>query len=209
MRRFLAALFLCLIATGVAEAKPRRHVEPIQKVECSDPNGHYRCGGGDFTGRNWDWSGENWDSPKARTSSHHPNSGVKGKRRTREPMTGREVVRHEGGFDLIARARAYIGTNPTGWSRVWCGRFMAMIAPEAARRIHNPNFARDWARLPHVSPHVGAIAVLARGRRGGHVGVVTGFDDRGNPRIVSGNHNRRVGEGIYPRSRVIAYVSAS
>jgi uncharacterized protein (TIGR02594 family) len=83
-----------------------------------------------------------------------------------------------------------------------------MIAPSAAARIRNPNMARDWAELPHVGPSVGAIAVLSR-KHGGHVGVVSGFDPNGNPIIVSGNHNRWVGEAAYPRSRVIAYVSAS
>lgn len=106
---------------------------------------------------------------------------------------------------LVARAEAYKGSNPTGWGRVWCGRFMAMIAPTAAAKVRNPNMARDWATLPHISPRVGAIAVLRRGK-GGHVGVVTGFDEAGNPTIISGNHNRVVGEGTYPRSRVIAYV---
>ena len=46
----------------------------------------------------------------------------------------------------------------------------------------------------------------ARGRDGGHVGVVQGVDRHGNPIIVSGNHGHRVGVGTYPRSRVIAYV---
>lgn len=110
---------------------------------------------------------------------------------------------------LVDRARQFMGGNPTGWSRVWCGRFMAMIAPNAAARIRNPNLARDWATLPQISPQVGAVAVLSRGRRGGHVGVVTGFTAGGDPIIVSGNHGRRVGEGVYSRSRVIAYVSAS
>jgi len=109
---------------------------------------------------------------------------------------------------LIDRARKYLGTNPTGWARVWCGRFMALIAPDLARRVPNPNWARDWARLPHVKPRVGAIVVLTR-RGGGHVGVVSGFDRRGNPVVVSGNHNRRVAESVYPKSRVVAYVSAS
>ena len=107
---------------------------------------------------------------------------------------------------LVDRARSYIGTNPTGWRHVWCGRFMAMVAPDAAARVRNPNLARAWASLPHTSPHVGAIAVLSRGRRGGHVGVVSGFDARGNPIIISGNHGRSVGEGVYRASRVIAYV---
>lgn len=108
---------------------------------------------------------------------------------------------------LVEKARAFLGTNPTGWSRVWCGRFMAMIAPELAAKVSNPNLARAWASLPRAAPQVGAIVVLARGKGGGHIGVVSGFDDNGNPRVVSGNHNRRVAESVYPKSRVIAYVS--
>lgn len=109
---------------------------------------------------------------------------------------------------LVAKARSYIGTNPTGWRSLWCGRFMAIVAPAAARRVRNPNMARDWAQLPHVSAQVGSIVVLTRGPTGGHVGVVSGFDAGGNPKVISGNHNRIVAEAIYPKSRVIAYVAA-
>lgn len=107
---------------------------------------------------------------------------------------------------LVNIARSYMGTNPTGWSRVWCGRFMAMIAPEAARRVRNPNWARDWVEAGYNSRNcqVGSIAVLSRGR-GGHVGVVSGCTAYG-PQIVSGNHGRRVGEGVYSERRVLAYV---
>lgn len=107
---------------------------------------------------------------------------------------------------LVDRARRYMGTNPTGWSSLWCGRFMAMIAPNAAARVRNPNMARDWATLPRVSAQVGAIVVLSRGRSGGHVGVVTSIDANGNPTVVSGNHGGKVGEGVYPKGRVLAYV---
>jgi uncharacterized protein (TIGR02594 family) len=55
-------------------------------------------------------------------------------------------------------------------------------------------------------PQVGAIAVMSRGGRGGHVGVVSGVDAKGNPIIVSGNHGRKVAEAVYPRGRVYAYV---
>src|SRR5690606_33145308 len=58
-----------------------------------------------------------------------------------------------------------------------------------------------------AKPEVGAIAVLTRGKRGGHVGVVSGVDANGNPVIISGNHNGRVGVAVYPRSRVVAYVT--
>ena len=47
---------------------------------------------------------------------------------------------------------------------------------------------------------------MSRGRRGGHVGVVSGIDANGNPIVVSGNHGRRVAESVYPRGRVYAYV---
>ena len=114
--------------------------------------------------------------------------------------------------DLSSRARAYVGTNPTGWRSVWCGRFMAMIAPGAAARISNPNAARSWAELPATSARVGAIAVMSRGRcrsNGfcpGHVGVVSGFQN-GNPIIISGNNAGRVREAPYPASGVLKYVS--
>lgn len=110
--------------------------------------------------------------------------------------------------DLVSRARAYMGTNPTGWRHVWCGRFMAMIAPTAASHVRNPNLAKAWLALRHTSGSVGDIAVLGR-RGGGHVGVVTGFDSAGNPVIVSGNHGHRVGEGVYARGRVLAFVSSA
>jgi hypothetical protein len=47
---------------------------------------------------------------------------------------------------------------------------------------------------------------MTRRGGGGHVGVVSGIDRRGNPIVVSGNHGRRVAESVYPRSRVYAYV---
>jgi formylmethanofuran dehydrogenase subunit C len=47
---------------------------------------------------------------------------------------------------------------------------------------------------------------MTRGPNGGHVGVVSGIHPSGNPIIISGNHNRRVGVGIYPRGRIYAYV---
>jgi hypothetical protein len=36
--------------------------------------------------------------------------------------------------------------------------------------------------------------------------VVSGIDPHGNPVIISGNHGHRVGEAVYARARVIAYV---
>jgi hypothetical protein len=42
-------------------------------------------------------------------------------------------------------------------------------------------------------------------RGGGHVGVVSGIDANGDPIVISGNHNRKVAEAVYPRHRVYAY----
>jgi uncharacterized protein (TIGR02594 family) len=65
------------------------------------------------------------------------------------------------------------------------------------------SFARYGNRVS--GPQVGAIAVMSR-RGGGHVGVVSGIDAKGNPIIISGNHGHRVAEATYSRGRVYAYV---
>lgn len=112
------------------------------------------------------------------------------------------------GSALVAEARKYMGTNPTDRKRLWCATFMNFILAKLGYTGTHSDAAKsfvDYGRRIN-RPEIGAIAVLTRGRRGGHVGVVSGIDAHGNPIIISGNHNRRVGIGIYPRSRVIAYV---
>jgi uncharacterized protein (TIGR02594 family) len=114
-----------------------------------------------------------------------------------------------GGFtsnDLVAEARKYIGTNPTGRGSLWCGAFMDLVL----KRTGHPGGGNLALGYEHygtrvAGPQVGAIAVMGR-RGGGHVGVVSGIDANGNPIIVSGNHNHTVAESVYPRSRIAAYV---
>ena len=112
---------------------------------------------------------------------------------------------------LVSEARKYMGTNPTSRSRLWCATFMNMVLAKAGYSGTNSDAAKSFAQYGHRidEPRVGAIAVLTRGKNGGHVGVVSGVDNHGNPIIISGNHGKRVGEAIYPRSRVIAYVMPS
>lgn len=114
------------------------------------------------------------------------------------------------GPDLVAAALRFLGTNPGGWKHptLWCAEFMGRIAPHAARRIRNPNFARNWAHLPRVEPRRGAIAVLTRGRHGGHIGVILQVKKNGDLVVVSGNYGRKVGTGTYSRRRLIAAVQA-
>ena len=116
-----------------------------------------------------------------------------------------------GNSSLVAEARRYIGGNPTGRSRLWCARFMNMVLERSGHRGTGSDMASSFARYgQRVSgPQVGAIAVMSRGKRGGHVGVVTGVDASGNPIVVSGNHSRRVAESVYSKSRIYAYVMPS
>ena len=109
---------------------------------------------------------------------------------------------------LVAEARKYMGTNPTDRKRLWCATFMNFVLAKLGYAGTNSDAAKSFAYYGQriSAPRIGAIAVLTRGKRGGHVGVVSGVDPHGNPIIISGNHNDRVGEGVYPRSRVIAYV---
>src|SRR5665647_1397924 len=112
---------------------------------------------------------------------------------------------------LVSEARKYMGTNPTDRKRLWCATFMNMVLAKVGYSGTNSDAAKSFAQYGHriSEPKVGAIAVLTRGKRGGHVGVVSGIDAQGNPVIISGNHNRSVGESVYPRARVIAYVMPS
>ena len=109
---------------------------------------------------------------------------------------------------VVAEARRWIGTNPTDMDRLWCARFMNFVLQRAGYRGTGSNLASSFATYGHRvgGPQVGAIAVMSRGKGGGHVGVVSGIDRSGNPIIISGNHNKRVGEGVYSRGRIYAYV---
>jgi uncharacterized protein (TIGR02594 family) len=119
-----------------------------------------------------------------------------------------------GGFGssgLVAEAKRYIGGNPTGRGRLWCARFMNMVLEKSGHRGTGSDMARSFASYGQriSGPQVGAIAVMSRGRRGGHVGVVSGIDASGNPIVVSGNHGHRVAESVYSKSRIYAYVMPS
>jgi uncharacterized protein (TIGR02594 family) len=137
------------------------------------------------------------------------------RRERRRPLqTASDAMAMSGGMSfgdtsLVAEARRWIGGNPTGRSSLWCGNFMNYVLNRTGHRTSSSNMARSFASYGHrlPGPQIGAIAVMSRGRGGGHVGVVSGIDANGNPIIISGNHGHRVGEGVYPRGRIYAYVS--
>lgn len=113
------------------------------------------------------------------------------------------------GSSVVAEARRWIGTNPTGRKSLWCARFMNFVLKRAGYSGTSSDMANSFASYGRrlSGPKVGAIAVMTRGRGGGHVGVVSGFDSRGNPIVISGNHSHRVAEAVYSRSRIYAYVA--
>jgi len=116
-----------------------------------------------------------------------------------------------GGTSLVAQARQYVGATASQLgvpSSLWCADFMNLVLRKSGQQGTGSRMAASFASYGRriSGPQVGAIAVLSRGKRGGHVGVVSGIDANGNPIIISGNHNKRVAEAAYPRGRVYAYV---
>ncbi|MCP3463653.1 MULTISPECIES: TIGR02594 family protein [unclassified Bradyrhizobium] len=112
-----------------------------------------------------------------------------------------------GGSGLVSEARRYLGGNPTGRGSLWCARFMNMVLEHTGHKGSGSDMASSFAHYgTRVSgPQVGAIAVMSRGR-GGHVGIITGIDAKGNPIMISGNNGNRVREAPISRGRIYAYV---
>jgi uncharacterized protein (TIGR02594 family) len=146
------------------------------------------------------WGGELAD----RQSAERP-----ARRKVRVASLGNGVygAGHSSGSDVVAEARRWIGSNPTGWAHVWCGRFMNFVLERTGRRGTGSNLALSFAHYGRrvSGPQIGAIAVMGRSG-GGHVGVVSGIDPHGNPILISGNHGHQVAEAVYPRGRIFAYV---
>jgi len=84
---------------------------------------------------------------------------------------------------------------------------MNMVLHQAGYRGTGSDAARSFASYGRrvSGPRVGAIAVMAR-RGGGHVGIVSGIDRKGNPIVISGNYGHRVAESSISRGRIYAYV---
>jgi uncharacterized protein (TIGR02594 family) len=110
--------------------------------------------------------------------------------------------------NVVTEARRYLGGNPTGRGSLWCARFMNMVLQHTGHRGTGSDMANSFAQYgQRVSgPQVGAIAVMGRGRGGGHVGIITGIDASGNPIMISGNNGNRVREAPISRGRIYAYV---
>jgi uncharacterized protein (TIGR02594 family) len=82
-----------------------------------------------------------------------------------------------------------------------------MVLQKTGHHGTGSDMASSFAHYGHrvSGPEVGAIAVMGR-RGGGHVGIITGIDARGNPIMISGNNGNRVREAPISRGRIYAYV---
>jgi uncharacterized protein (TIGR02594 family) len=108
----------------------------------------------------------------------------------------------------ISIARGYTGTNPTSRKSLWCADFLNLVLQRSGMKGTSSSMAGSFASYGQriSGPRVGAIAVISRGKSAGHVGIVTGIDGKGNPILISGNHNNTVAEAPYPAGSVMAYV---
>ena len=153
-------------------------------------------------------------APRPRPPAAGPGSvpqapvAAKGKRRGHPEATAiTPTGPGSGAYALVAEARRYLGKpNPTSLKELWCGAFVDLVLKRLGYK-GGGNLASAYARYgTRVSgPQIGAIAVMTR-VGGGHVGIVSGFDAKGRPIIISGNHQRRVAEVVYPAGRIYAYV---
>jgi uncharacterized protein (TIGR02594 family) len=112
-----------------------------------------------------------------------------------------------GSSGIVSEARRYLGGNPTGRGRLWCARFANMVLQHSGYKGTGSDMAASFAHYGQriSGPQVGAIAVMGR-RGGGHVGIITGIDAKGNPIMISGNNGNRVREAPISRGRIYAYV---
>ena len=105
--------------------------------------------------------------------------------------------------NLIHKASRYMGATAKdlGLPRnLWCADFMNMILGGSDRRAIS--YVNRGSKAHYGC--VNCVAVTTR-KGGAHVGIVSGYDENGDPIIISGNHNKRVGVATYNRQRVIAY----
>ena len=102
--------------------------------------------------------------------------------------------RHHHGHHVYETGR------PAGCPHAWCGCWARIQKGINDVRL---NLAAAWKHVGTPAAHgcIDCIAVIGNH----HVGIVKGYDAKGNVILLSGNHGHKVGIGTYARSRVSAY----
>jgi uncharacterized protein (TIGR02594 family) len=207
----LVALALCSVAimASAAPASARSHHGMARHAHAY----HHGRYAGRHTGRHLAYRhhrhiarGSRWETGVARMQAW----GLADTHASLSPSAGFGGMATSAGFgssNVVAEARRYLGGNPTGRGSLWCARFMNLVLQHTGFRGTGSDMAASFAHYgQRVSgPQVGAIAVMGR-RGGGHVGIITGVDARGNPIMISGNNGNRVREAPISRGRIYAYV---
>jgi hypothetical protein len=94
-------------------------------------------------------------------------------------------------------------SRPSDCPRLWCGCWLRKALARMGYSTHGAsNLARAYASYgTRATPGAtGSIMVMR-----GHVGLVVGRCDNSHVKLLSGNHNHRVGVGCYPMRRAIAW----
>jgi hypothetical protein len=106
----------------------------------------------------------------------------------------------QSGSAPVAVARRYLGGNPTGWARAWCGAFMRLVMRAAGYPdLPSGDLAAAWTRYGRPSPpQPGAVVVWPH-----HVGLITALHGGGLATVISGNDGRRVRERVLSIARAV------
>lgn len=107
---------------------------------------------------------------------------------------------HEAQKWIGARARD-LGVRPT----LWCAAGLNKWLRSAGLQGTNSDAARSFASYGKpTTAQPGAIAVMKRGRNGGHVGIVVS-DLGSSVRIIAANQSNRVSYGVYSKRQIYAF----
>ena len=199
MQRMLCAAAAALVLLSLSPAAAQARTHAFYRVKCAGPycwpvaapapkragpRGHARMPARSQAQR---WRHD--------VSSRRPGHGfslpspIRGEGGSREQNAGRLVANPA----PIAIARRYLGGNPTGWPRVWCGAFMRLVMRAAGLPdLPSGDRAAAWARYGRASaPRPGAVVVWPH-----HVGLITAVETNGRATVISGNDGRRVRERV-------------
>jgi hypothetical protein len=180
MRAVLATIFFMLIAFTSTEAQAQRH----------HSKHHVRH------------SHHLHQQSHRHVRRHHYHGRAVASRRSETTLAAATPWQHAA-HTLAGTLAQYLGTNPTGWPRNWCGEMLGRVA-KAVGYTPPPGYAvaANWRHFgrPVAGPVPGAIMVMPH-----HVAVVTAVLGNGRVRTISANHNRRVAYGDYSVRRAIAW----
>jgi uncharacterized protein (TIGR02594 family) len=89
----------------------------------------------------------------------------------------------------------------------WCASYVSAVLELAGIQSARSAWARSYLNwgFPLHGPAVGAIAVLERGPKSGHVGFVVGRDAEDNLLLLGGNQSDMVKISAFDMQRVIGF----